>query len=240
VKFLKKFTKKTSEPENQEGMENDKNSTEGTPGDPAEAIKAKLEGEDAGQAGEQAPVGEEVAAAPVLSEEQIQELFEQATQARREAEDYKDRYMRSLAEFENFKKRAMKERSDLLKYQGEKVFQDILENVDNLELALTYSSSDYEKMKTGLELIYKKLIDTLGRWEVRGQSSIGKDFDPNIHNAISRVMVDDARPGTIINELKKTYFYKDKLLRFGEVVVAEGRSEPVEPASASAGETKDN
>jgi molecular chaperone GrpE len=159
------------------------------------------------------------------SEDLVQEMAADLAAARSEASDFKDKYLRSLAEFENYKKRALKERSDLIKYQGEKIFSDILEVVDNLELALNYGGADAAKVREGLELIHKRFLEILGRWDVRGQSAIGKDFDPNMHNAISRVMVDDAKPGTVINELKKTYFYKDKLLRFGEVVVAEARGE---------------
>ena len=138
-----------------------------------------------------------------------------------ELEEQKDRYLRTAADFENYKKRALKERADLLKYQGDKILSDFLEVADNLELALHHSNSDPESLKAGVELIYKLCVDTLGKWEVRAQSGLGLEFNPNIHNAISKVQVDDAAPGTVINELKKAYFYKDRLLRAGEVVVAD-------------------
>ena len=163
-----------------------------------------------------------------LPDVSLDELAEELSCIRRqldasklEANDYKDRYVRALAEFDNYKKRALKERSDLLKYQGEKIFLDILEVVDNLELALTYESSDPDKLKAGLELVYKRFIEILNRWEVRGESGLGKEFNPNIHSAISKINKEGAKPGSVIEELKRTYFYKDKLLRFGEVVVAD-------------------
>jgi molecular chaperone GrpE len=137
-----------------------------------------------------------------------------------ELAEMKDRYLRLMADFENFKKRALKEQSELLKYQGERVLVDLLEVVDNLELALTYSSAEYDKLKQGLDMVLKMFVERLERWEVRGESSMGKQFDPHKHAAISRVPGNSTKPGTIVGELKKTYFYKDKLIRVGEVVVA--------------------
>jgi molecular chaperone GrpE len=137
-----------------------------------------------------------------------------------ELSETKDRYLRLMAEFENFKRRTLKEQSELLKYQGERLVVDLLEVVDNLELALSHASADPEKLKTGLEMTHKIFLERLGKWEIRGESGVGSTFDPQKHAAISRVPGSDAKPGTIIGELKKAYFYKDKLIRPGEVVVA--------------------
>mgnify|MGYP006278900687 CR=1 FL=1 len=104
-----------------------------------------------------------------------------------ELAEAKDRHLRLMADFENFKKRALKEQSELLKYQGERLVVDLLEVLDNLELALTYSSADYEKLKAGLEMIHKIFVERLGRWEIRGEASIGGEFDPKKHAAISRM-----------------------------------------------------
>ena len=148
-----------------------------------------------------------------------------------EVADHKDKYLRALAEFENYKKRALKERSELIKYQGERVIGDFLEVLDNVELDLNHAESDPKKLSEGLKLIHKMFVDTLGRWEVRADSAMGADFDPVKHKAISRMAVPNAKPGTVVGELKKPYFYKDKLLRPGEVVVA---SEPLDVGSEGA------
>jgi molecular chaperone GrpE len=157
---------------------------------------------------------------------------------KKEAEEQKDRYIRSLAELENYKKRSLKDRADLLKYQGDRIFTEILPILDNLELALQHSdsegsSSNSGALKSGMQLIHKLFVDTLAKWEVRAESGLGKDFDPNRHSALSKVPTADKKPGTIINEFRKAYFYKDKLLRPGEVVVA---SEPVASDSANTGQ----
>ncbi len=137
-----------------------------------------------------------------------------------EAEEHKDRYLRALADLENTKKRAIKDRADLLKYQGDRIFSELLQVVDNMELALQHAESDPATLKEGVQLIYKLLTDTLGKWEVRSESALGKQFDPSRHSALSQVPTDEEKPGTILNEFRKAYFYKDKLLRPGEVVVA--------------------
>lgn len=156
-----------------------------------------------------------------------------------EVEEFKAKYLRALADLENYKKRAMKERSELLKYQGEKVFFDILEIVDNLELALDHAEAEPDKLKEGLELIHKRFVDILGKWEVRSASGLGEEFDPNRHAALSRVPADGTKPGLIVNELKKAYFYKDRLLRAGEVVVT-ADMEPKTDDSGSEAEGSSN
>jgi molecular chaperone GrpE len=120
-----------------------------------------------------------------------------------ELAEAKDRHLRLAADFENFKRRALKEQSELLKYQGEKIVVDMLEVLDNLELALSHSSASQDSLKTGLE--------------IRGESSVGSQFDPQKHAAISRVPGPES--GVIVGELKKPYYYKDKLIRCGEVIV---------------------
>src|SRR5262249_35030137 len=118
-----------------------------------------------------------------------------------------------------------RERSDLIKYQGEGILRDLLDVVDNLELALQHTEADPQKLKDGVALIHKMFLEILGRWEVRADTGMGKGFDPSKHSAISRVPTDHMPAGTIVNELKKAYFYKDKLLRPGEVVVSAEREE---------------
>lgn len=142
--------------------------------------------------------------------------------AKAEASENHDRYLRALAELENFKKRALKERSELLKYQGERIFVELLDIVDDLDRALQFKQSDPASLVAGFEMIFGRFNDLLSKWEIRGDSQIGKNFDPMIHNAIAKVPSNDQAQGVIVNELKKPFFYKDKLLRPGEVIVSDG------------------
>lgn len=144
---------------------------------------------------------------------------------RAELAETKERYIRLMADFENFKKRALKEQSELLKYQGERVVVDLLEVLDNLELAIAHSSAEHDKLKAGLEMTQKLFVEKLARWDIKGESGVGKAFDPQKHQAISRVASKDGKAGTIVGELRKAYHYKDKLIRVGEVVVAVGPEE---------------
>ncbi len=141
--------------------------------------------------------------------------------AKNEAKENYDKYLRALAELDNFKKRTTKERSELIKYQGERIFIDILDIADDIERALQFANAEPGQLKTGLEMIQKRFSDILGKWEVRGESAVGKIFNPEYHNAISKIQSPDAEPGQIVGELKKMYFYKDKVLRHGDVVVAD-------------------
>jgi molecular chaperone GrpE len=160
------------------------------------------------------------------------ELHEQLAEAKAEIQALKaqlvssqDKYLRSLADFENFKKRAQKERSELLKYQGESLVIDLISVIDDLDLAIQfndgqYKDSDPEKFRQGIELIYKGFCEVLKKWDIRAESSLGKLFDPVKHLAISRIVKEEVQPGTVLSELKKVFYYKDKILRVGEVVVA--------------------
>ena len=156
------------------------------------------------------------------AQEQAQEQAQQTPEElmAKELAESKDRYIRLLADFENFKRRALKEQSELLRYQGERLVVDLLEVVDNLELALSHSSAEYDKLKAGLDMVYKMFVERLAKWEIKAESGVGAEFDPHKHAAISKVPGGDSKPGTIVGELKKAYFYKDKLIRVGEVVVA--------------------
>jgi molecular chaperone GrpE len=161
-------------------------------------------------------------------DEEVRQESGDIEKLRAESEELKDKYIRALAEFENYKKRALKEMADLRKYQGEKILYDMLEIIDNLELAQQYAEADPSKVKEGLDLIHKRFKDTLAKWDVKGESALEKEFDPAKHSAISKVPIEGKKAGTVVNELKKAYFYKDKLLRPGEVVVAEEFKQPEE------------
>ena len=154
----------------------------------------------------------------VTNEEAAGSPVEERSSVEAELADAKDRYLRLAADFENFKRRALKEQSELLKYQGEKIVVDMLEVLDNLELALNHSSASQDSLKTGLEMVHKLFVEKLGKWQIRGESSVGTQFDPQKHAAISRVP--GAESGVVVGELKKPFFYKDKLIRCGEVIVA--------------------
>jgi molecular chaperone GrpE len=139
---------------------------------------------------------------------------------RGEVDEAQERYIRLLAEFDNFRRRTQRERADIIKYQGEQIVVDLLEVIDNVERAMTFAEGDSEQFRGGVELIFRNFQGVLEKWGVRLESGVGKEFDPKIQSALSILPTADSAPGTVVGELKKAAFFKDKLIRVGEVVVA--------------------
>jgi molecular chaperone GrpE len=181
------------------------------------------DGGAASEGGHDAALAEE---APVqtgsVRTEEIDPSAEHIQRLEAEVAELKDKYLRALAELENVKKRELRERSELLKYQGDRLVADLLPVLDNLELALSHKDADPQQLKTGVEMIQKLFIDALGKWGIRAVSAVGEQFDPSRFAAISKMPSAGAAAGTVIAEARKAYFYKDKLLRPGEVVVSTG------------------
>jgi molecular chaperone GrpE len=156
-----------------------------------------------------------------LSEKITLELRDELKTLKQDLEEQKDKYVRLLAEFDNYKRNSLRQREEILKYQGQHLVTDLLDVVDNFELALNHSTGDSESVKAGITLIHKLFIETFEKWGIKGESSIGTKFDPNIHNAIAKAPSSEYESGTVVNELKRAFYYKDKLLRPAEVVVSD-------------------
>ncbi len=138
-----------------------------------------------------------------------------------EVKENYDKYLRAIAEFENFKKRALRERSDILKYAGENIARDLLEVLDNFTLAFNQEGNGpHEEFVKGIKMIHDRFNAILEQHQVRGESALGGIFDPVKQQALASVPTADQPVGTILEEFKKAYFFKDKLLRPGQVVVA--------------------
>lgn len=132
--------------------------------------------------------------------------------------DDEDKFIRLMADFQNFKKRAAKEKSDIYAYANEKIALDMLNVIDNFERALNQGSSD-ESFAEGMSLIFKQIMDALvkaGLEEIKAQ---GEEFDPNLHNAV--MMCDDEgfESGHVTEVLQKGYKLNGKLLRAAMVKV---------------------
>lgn len=141
-----------------------------------------------------------------------------------EIEKEKKEYMFLMAEFDNFRKRTIRERSELIKNASEKALQGLLPIVDDFERGLDAikDSSDAEAVKEGMALIYNKLVKYLGDNGVKAMESNGSDFDPEIHEAVAMVPADDETPaGKVKDTVQKGYTLNDKVLRHAKVVVAQ-------------------
>lgn len=144
------------------------------------------------------------------------------TAAAAEEIDWKDKYMRLSAEFDNFRKRTLKEKMDLLAFGGEDVIVAILPVLDDFERAIEAmdKSDNIDSARQGMHLIQQKLVDTLQKKGVECIESNGADFDTDLHEAITKFPSEDQK-GKVIDTVQKGYKLKDKVIRFCKVVVGE-------------------
>jgi molecular chaperone GrpE len=136
-----------------------------------------------------------------------------------EKADLEDRLRRSLADFDNARKRFEQQRSDFIQFAASDLVQNLLPVLDDFERALKVETSDRNYAK-GVELIYQRLSDTLRRMGLEPFDSSGKLFDPNLHQAVERVQSDQHKDQTILAEFQRGYNFKGKLLRPAMVKVA--------------------
>ena len=158
-----------------------------------------------------------------------QEAVAGATAAASQEEDFLDRYVRTLADFENYRKRSEREKDDFRRYALVGVIRDLLPVIDNFERALEHAEEGDEFHK-GVALIYKQLFDVLQRHGLKTIADSGVRFDPNIHEAVVREEDPSVPSHTVVAILQKGYFLYDRLIRPALVKVAVGGSEENGPA----------
>lgn len=140
------------------------------------------------------------------------------------ADEVYDRLLRVSADFDNFRKRVQKEKSELMLYGNENLVREILPVLDNFERAVEHSqkATDTDAMRKGVELILSQLKTVLERFGVRAESAEGKKFDPLIHEAVSHASSNQHPPQTIMEEHQKAYFLHQRLIRPAVVTVSKG------------------
>lgn len=150
---------------------------------------------------------------PLANEPELETL-------RNELGEMKDKYIRKVAEFENFKKRSLKERMELIQTAGKEVIVDMLEVLDDCERAEKQMNSLDEKAKEGVMLVFNKLKSLLIAKGLKPMETINKEFNPDIHEAITEVPVaTEEQKGKVIDEIQKGYYLNDKIIRYAKVVV---------------------
>ncbi len=137
--------------------------------------------------------------------------------------EVKDKYLRTLAEAENARKRLMKEKQEMIQYALQNVIVDFLNPIDHMENALKFTeqmSTEVKHWATGFQMILSQFKDVLSNNGVVPYVSCGKPFDPHLHEAIETVVTDKANPGIVIEESLKGYKMGDKTIRPARVKVA--------------------
>ena len=184
--------------------------------------KAKAAGEEAEEA---APAEEKAAEganeeAKESAEESAEEPEKDEEAEKKAAEEQEsERYMRLMAEFQNYKRRAAKEKTDTLQYANEKIVAEILPVLDNFERALTTETDDLEGYAKGMQLIFEQLYKALENAGLEEIKALDEDFDPNVHNAVMTDNIEDKDDGKITKVLQKGYKLRDKVVRPSMVAV---------------------
>lgn len=131
-----------------------------------------------------------------------------------ELKEMSEKYLRLYAEFDNYKKRVNKDKEELLKYGQESLLYELLTVIDNLELALKHASDEVSTgLIQGVEITYKELRKTLEKFGLTAVEAEGENFDPSVHHAMSQVERDDVEENIVVEEYRKGYKLKDKVLR---------------------------
>ncbi len=151
--------------------------------------------------------------------------------ARAETRRVREQMLRIAADFENFRKRARRETEDAARRAKEDLLRDLLPVFDNLERAVGHAeqAADAGAVATGVKIVLKQFVDTLGRIGVSRINALGAAFDPTVHEAIQQVESVDQSPGTVLAEVVPGYVWGDRLLRASMVVVAKAPAQAVSP-----------
>jgi molecular chaperone GrpE len=136
-----------------------------------------------------------------------------------ERDELKELLLRRQAEFDNFRKRNEKERSEYVQYAGMEIVREVIPILDDFDRALKVAGASPEYTK-GVEMIYSHLYETLKKQGLEPIETAGKSFDPHLHQAVERVESKDSPEGTILGEFQRGYNFKSKLLRPSMVKVA--------------------
>jgi molecular chaperone GrpE len=147
---------------------------------------------------------------------EIQKLVE-------ERDTLQERLLRQRAEFENYKKRAERERSETIQFASADLMRELLNVLDSFDLAFRNAAtqgSDSVEILRGLELVYKQFVDTLGRFGLKTIEAKGQPFNPNFHQAVSTVLTDEVPENTVVEEMRRGYTLNGRLLRAAMVSVS--------------------
>ena len=146
-----------------------------------------------------------------------------AEEPKAEEIDWKDKYIRLQAEFDNFRKRTLREKMALIESGGSDVWKAVLPVLDDMERAITASekSDDIAALREGERLIYNKFVDIMRQKKVVEIEAMGVDFDPDIHEAVARFAAGEDKSGKVIDVVQRGYKQGEQVLRYAKVVVGE-------------------
>ena len=149
-------------------------------------------------------------------------LEAELVQTKAKADEHYDSLLRLQAEFDNYRKRTQKEKAEIIKYASERIIGELLPVLDNFERAASSAQSnpDFNAFSQGVDMILRQLQTALGKEGLKEIEAVGQPFDPNLHDAVLRVESDEHPENTVVEELQKGYYLKEKILRPSMVKVS--------------------
>jgi molecular chaperone GrpE len=149
-------------------------------------------------------------------------LEEQLAACRNESQEHYDQMLRARAELENYRKRAQKEQQEIRQFQSMSMIRDLLPTLDNLGRAIEAAagSDSVDGLLQGVEMVWKQLGDALARYSVTPIESVGKPFDPNLHEAVQQLPSADHPAMTVLQEVERGYTLHDRVIRPSKVIVS--------------------
>lgn len=155
-----------------------------------------------------------------LTPEQLEELKQRAAKA----DEHWERLLRTTADFDNYKKRAAREKQDAIKFANESLLQKLIPILDTFDMALAATQNNsadaVQSLQTGISMVYQQLKSALADAGLEEVDATGKAFDPNLHEAISQKEAAGVPEGQVIQQLRKGYKLRDRLLRPASVVIS--------------------
>ena len=228
--FGKKKRRTMNEEEEKKGSEaEEKASAEPSPEAAAAEAETEQEAASADAADKPEETNAEAAGAEGKPEEAESAPEEKAEEPPAEP-DWKDRYARLLADFDNYRKRVARDKEDLAQFAAKDILKDLLPTVDNLALALDKAENKEDPFVQGVKLAYDGFLKALADHGATPIDSVGEPFDANFHEAIAQLPSADVAEGVVMNEVKRGWLLHGKLLRAAQVVVSSGA--PEKPAEA--------
>ena len=191
------------------------------PADETEPEPEKTEGETAADEAPETEAPKEDSADASTEAEPEPETTEKSDEP---ATDWKDLYARTLADFDNYRKRASRDREELVKFATSEAVKDMLPTVDNLALALDQAKDKEHPFVKGVQLAYDGFLKALKDHGAEPFDSVGETLDPNRHEAIATLPSETVEEGKISTEVKKGWMLNGRLLRAAQVVVSSGKS----------------
>ncbi|HUS89559.1 MAG TPA: nucleotide exchange factor GrpE [Desulfosporosinus sp.] len=142
-------------------------------------------------------------------------LEAELVKAKAKAEDHYGQLQRLQADFDNYRKRTQKEKTELIKYASERLVGELLPVLDNFDRAVSAAkvNPDFTSFSQGVEMILRQMQTALSKEGLRAMDAVGQPFDPNLHEAVLRVASEEHPENTVVEELQKGYYLKEKVLR---------------------------